>query len=253
MSWGTYWGVDSESQANQPPGGTTGSTLLEVVKKQYGETPTFWGRYLNVAPKLDATEAKFLLNNIVSIYVLYTAESVSDGVSGGNTDASNAMSILKTLQENAVGGQEACTIFADIEAGNAGNVTSSTIAGYMAAWANTIKNDGGGVYFPGFYMPTDSGNANPFGCAYSDAISLSGNVKDALIASPEPEPGCFNPPGPSTGSPDVFYCNGNKYGSSQLAIWQYAEGCAPNTCYGTPCVDLDTVQSFSPNNIPMFW
>lgn len=80
MSWGTYWGVDSESQANQPPGGTTGSTLLEVVKKQYGEIPTFWGRYLNVAPKLDATEAKFLLNNIVSIYVLYTAESVSDGV-----------------------------------------------------------------------------------------------------------------------------------------------------------------------------
>jgi hypothetical protein len=256
MSWGTYWGVDSESQANQPPGGTTESTLLAAVKDQYGEYPAFWGRYLNVDPVLDADEAKFLFNNLVSIYVLYTAQHVADGVSGGNTDADEAIATLKSLQQAAIGGLEGCTIFADIEYANSKNsdgkyVSSSTMAAYMAAWANTIKNEG--TYLPGFYMPTGSQNATPFGCAYSDAISLSGNVRDALIASPQPEPGCFGPPGPSSGTPDEFYCSGTSYGSNRLAIWQYAEGCAPDTCYGSACVDLDTIQSFNPDDIPMLW
>jgi len=143
MSWGTYWGVDSVAPANQPPGGSTGSTLLAAVKTQYGEYPAFWGRYLNIDPVLDADEAKFLFNNLVSIYMLYTAQHVPDGVSGGNTDANDAIATLKSVQQAAIGGLQGCTIFADIEYANSKNskgnyVSNSTMAAYMAAWANTI-------------------------------------------------------------------------------------------------------------------
>lgn len=166
---------------------------------------------------------------------------ISQGYPGGKTDGQYAVFLLETLQK-ANGGISTCVIFVDVEQGNAGSESSATIAGYFEGFCDAVMPSGN--YTPGLYFPTGSSQTT-FGCAYHMAFDANSNVQAAFIYSPEPEPGCESPPGPS-GSPSGAYCNGTEYGASRIVSWQYAENCPPNICWNgvtdIACVDLDELK-----------
>ncbi len=242
MAWGTLWGVDTLAKANTSPNGGT-QTLYELVTSYYGRSPSFWGRYLNGSDPLDVAEVKYLLNEQFSqILPIYVAQNMANGKSGGVTDAKAALSTIESLMNQTGTGLEA-TIFVDMEDGDRGGATEAEITAYLEGWAETIAASA--QFSSGIYYPTDCYNSSPWGCAFKAALSNSA-VANSVLYSPEPEPGCSNPPGPA-GPPVRPCCSNTYYGdTSRLAVWQYAESCGPFVCYNPstgaydgPCVDQD--------------